>query len=326
MITKERPRQCVGKERHPQAKQAKLSLTQKDFPIPITTPSQFNSSLVRSLAWSCFGSTLLPGLSSTENNVENISRPQLPLTEERLQWLQRLNHDDTPLREYLAAHCSSPRLGLVFESLWHFFLINDPQTELLAHNLPVRDKGRTLGEYDVIYRCKQLDEIIHLELAVKFYLFVGELHGDNAYSGWLGPNQADRLDRKLNRLRSHQLALSLSPAGQQCLQEQGIPVTRRQVQISGRVFTSLGIEAPDNSAFVSNYPRGHWLSISQFLARPDKADWRYLAKPNWLDSHYSCAEALTAKVFQLAENRPLMLINPRQECIFLTADEWPKLT
>ncbi len=101
-----------------------------------------------------------------------VGTPQLPLTDERKEWLNALDRDDHALRQYMQAHCHSKRLGLVFESLWHFFLQEDPATELIAHNIPVRDGNKTLGEFDVLYYCHNTQQAIHLEPVSYTYLTV----------------------------------------------------------------------------------------------------------------------------------------------------------
>ena len=65
------------------------------------------------------------------------------LDAQRRRWLVQLDEQPEPLLAHLAAR-RSRRLGLYFESLWHFFLQQDPATDLLATNLAVRTADRTL--------------------------------------------------------------------------------------------------------------------------------------------------------------------------------------
>ena len=123
---------------------------------------------VRDLAWACFSPPLLlsPGLAQPEEAVSNCG---LGLTDARRSWLERLDRDARPLLEHLARRRGS-RLGIYFEQLWHFFLTEDPAVDLVAHNLPVRADGRTIGEFDCLYYCRERRRHVHLELAVKYYL------------------------------------------------------------------------------------------------------------------------------------------------------------
>jgi len=151
---------------------------------------------VRDLAWTCFN----PGLM---NLPDSMSPPALD--SRRRQWLAKLDHDPEALLDCLAGQ-RSPRLGLYFERLWYFFLSEDPGFDLLAHNLPVREGGRTLGEFDLIYFCHARQRAVHLELALKFYLGYGN-YADNTSPtrAWLGHNSKDRLYLKLERLQGHQV-------------------------------------------------------------------------------------------------------------------------
>ena len=276
---------------------------------------QLNSPPVRALAWSCFAPPLL-------NETTGIAAPDLPLTSQRREWLEQLDRNDRRLRDYLEQHCRSPRLGLVFESLWHFFLIEDPHTELLAHNLPVRQDGRTLGEFDVLYHDMLKDHTFHLELAVKFFL--ARHAGELPFREWLGPNSADRLDRKLERLLSHQLELSQTPAGQQALKTAGIVKCEPQLRVAGMLFYPEQQKAWSHG-LNPDHPTGDWFHIGKFRQQSDEHwQWRLLEKPYWLDADYENARPLDERQLDRAEQRPVMLINKHLERCFVVPDDWPR--
>ena len=274
----------------------------------------FRSPYVRALAWSCFSAPLV--------NAGN--HPALTLTPTRAQWLLALDSNDQPLRNHLQQRCKSPRLGLVFESLWHFFLDQDSDTELLANNLPVRNaRGRTLGEFDILYRDHAQQQTFHLELAVKFFLATRP--GDIPLSAWLGPNSADRLDRKLARLEQHQLSLSNTLEGIQTLSNIGIDSCQPQLRMAGILFYPQGNIAT-TAGLNKDHPTGAWLSCQQFLARYNEAErkqWRLLEKPNWLSADYTQTRTLDQAML-LAAERPQMLINPTLERRFVVPECWPQ--
>ncbi|KZX58789.1 hypothetical protein A3709_17495 [Halioglobus sp. HI00S01] len=190
---------------------------------------------VRDLAWSCFSTPMidcatLPAqmLPATTTNC------QLRLSRQRRDWLDGLDQQPAPLEAYIET-TRGGRLGLYFEKLWHFFLEQDPQVDLLATNLAVRHEGRTLGEFDVIYFCRQRRRHIHLELAVKFYLRGPNVTG-SAWEHWLGPNTRDRLDLKVKRMRDHQLALSDREEAAAVLTALGVTALDREMEVKGRLF------------------------------------------------------------------------------------------
>lgn len=279
----------------------------------------FKQPLVRQLAWACFSPPLIADFS---NLADKVTAPAFELHEDRYRQLMALDADPSPLEHYLAENCRSQRLGLVFESLWHFFLLNDPETELIAHNLPIRDGGTTLGEFDVLYCCRRRQRTIHLELAVKYFMANAQPAKDgNAFSYWLGPNSRDRLDIKWQRMLSHQLALVNTPAAQSALNELGVSGVEQEVAIKGWLFHNRNATVM-HSSINPAHQRGLWWPRSQFFDKENLADWHYLVKPQWLADEET-ATKIDDAVLELSKNRPVMLINTAGERMMLTPDHWP---
>lgn len=188
--------------------------------------------------------------------------------------LTALTDDPAPLHVRLQSRRSC-RLGHYFETLLAFWLENQTRYELLAHDLPVRDASRTLGEFDFIVRDHERGVVQHWEVALKFYLgFKG---------AWLGPGLRDRLDRKLTHISDHQCRLSLLPAGAATLTERGLIVDERCVLLKGRLFypvdTVQDCLPPINPA----HERGFWIAQQAFAswAEPDSR-WQLLARSEFL--------------------------------------------
>lgn len=293
--------------------------------MPIDNPasaSSFNSPLVRALAWSCFSPTLICRYPS---DIGSLHPPHFALTAARQHWLQQLDEDHSRLADYLAEHCRSTRLGLVYESLWHFFLSEDPQTTLTANNIPVRrPDGKTLGEFDIIYFCHQQEKHFHLELALKFFLALQHPQSQHSLSCWLGPNSADRLDVKLQRISEHQIPLSSTPYGKQTLAGLGVKQVSPQLQVGGMLF--YGEHTPPASEWLNEaHPRGRWLTLGDFCERENRADWRHIQKPNWLNANFNSAEPIDDAMLTAAQSRPLLCINTHQQRCFIVPDQWPEI-
>ncbi len=131
--------------------------------------------------------------------------------------LKQLDADPVPLQQLIPAS-RDLRLGNYYERLWHALLSLAPDVTILARNIALRERGRTLGELDLLIEDAD-GAIIHLELAVKFYLGLPEALtapateqtsaiGFSAHSAWLGPDPRDSLHDKVSRLRDHQLRLT----------------------------------------------------------------------------------------------------------------------
>ncbi|MBD2858980.1 DUF1853 family protein [Spongiibacter sp. KMU-158] len=285
-----------------------------------TTLAHLNNPLVRALAWSCFAPPLLNAI--TLNNGETVFCPELELTAQREQWLNNLDKNPEPLQDYLSQSQTSRRLGLQYEALWHFFLDNDPQTELLGHNIPVRDaQGRSLGEFDILYRDRISKDVFHLELAVKFFLELEQPLTTDPLSRWLGPNSADRLDRKLARLRDHQFPLAQTPEGRSALYQFGVSEVKPQLKMGGILFYRSD-NKQKNSALHPQHLHGRWQHLKQFTENSER--WALLQKPDWLSASELQRQALPTDIDQRVERRPTMLINPQGERIFVVANDWPE--
>ncbi len=257
------------------------------------------------------------------NDGQLLSPPALALNPERTRWLQQLDQDPTLLLDYLSAACPSRRLGLQYEAFWHFFLQQDPQTDLIAHNIPVRDsKGRSLGEFDVVYKDRLSGTFYHLELAVKFFLALDTPVNKHPLSLWLGPNSADRLDKKLLRLLNHQLPLAASPEGEQSLRTLGVTQTTPQLRIGGMLFHQPNTDiSHSDPSLHARHLKGQWLHLEAFQNL--HGEWRKLGKPDWLSADFSQGEPLDENLASEVKQRPLMLINAAGERIFLVSQDWP---
>lgn len=189
--------------------------------------------IVRNLASSCFGPSLIDNFAPFQNC--DVQCGQFELNQRRRDWLLSLDRDPSPLLEHIK-QLKSTRLGIYFEALWLFFLQQDPDFEVIANNLLVYKERRTLGEFDLIYRDKARDQVIHLELALKYYLSNPDNQAPYPADAWLGPNNTDRLDLKVKRLLEHQACLSETPQGASLLADMGIKAIEKQVVIKGRLF------------------------------------------------------------------------------------------
>ena len=239
------------------------------------------------------------------------------------------------------------RLGIYFEQLWHFFLQQDPEIELLAHNLAIQHQGRTLGEFDCLYYCHRRERHVHLELAVKYFLRLPPPRGSDfasALSDWVGPDNRDRLDLKLEQLLRRQILLGDHPAAQPALQSLKIPKLIKEIALKGYLF-----QAPANAPCNAGPPgynhdcRLHsWVPFNQLESYCDTlkaVDYMLLPKMQWLSpvQREHTAETLTkhalknqsAKHFS-QDSYPLMIAalnesGRESSRFFITPNTWPQI-
>lgn len=238
--------------------------------------TKIHQPIVRDLAWA----VLSPCLLKPSLNHINFNR------DEYYHWFIQLDQQPTILQSHIE-QSKTHFLGFYFEALWQFFLCNAPGLQLIAHNIPIRFEGKTLGELDAVY-CFE-DTYYHVELAVKFYLyFSAEVSSSHTTAKqWIGPGCKDRLDLKMDRLLTHQMTLSQHEAAQEKLNCYGINQCFPQLVVKGMLFypyNALSIQSPDGVS--TAHMRGHWIYFKD-LAVQHTATSRYciLKKKEWFSDN-----------------------------------------
>ena len=271
---------------------------------------RFSHPCVRDLAWA-IGAPPSMHLENDPRWIEDDQFTQWLL--DGLSWFDALDQDPTALLQVLHRP-GQHRLGLYFERLIGFWIEHGSPYRLLAKNLQIHDEGRTVGEFDFLVDGDNGPE--HWEVAVKFYLGVGTgLH----WHHWLGPNQRDRLSKKLNHMLDHQANLSRTYAGAaalRTLQLERQPTVR--LWFKGHFFraSTVAQSLPHDSTSVC---WDRWLEPAELKEYTQSAGgdtrWVIRQKPDWLCPLVHVDEtALSAEMLMtIAQNleRPLML----SECV-----------
>lgn len=197
------------------------------------------------------------------------------------QQLRALDRDPAKLESLLAAQ-KDRRLGNYFETLWSFALQLHSRYQLIERNLQIHDGENTLGEMDFIVLDNETGRYAHWELAIKFYLGIGDTVNHNA---WHGPGRQDRLDLKLDHLLSWQTRLSRHPVAKAQLEERGIVIDDCAVILKGRLFYPWQLGGPEYFPQYANpsHLRGQWLTRQQ-LIQSCGADMRFvpLIRSGWM--------------------------------------------
>ncbi len=249
---------------------------------------------------------------------------------EALPWLQLLDNDPSELVELLS-HQKDHRLGKYFETLWYFWLQKQSRYEIVETNLQLIIDGQTLGEMDFILFDTEQRCFLHWEVAVKFYLGVGDTR---LQSNWHGPGRKDRLDKKFRHLIQRQCVISREPQVRDWLLSKGIEIDNYQVILKGRLYyqgnPGLRAGAPAQSA--QQHLRSFWLPLDAFEALVDGSfRFRPLIKEGWMAkvstnsksenwNKSELLEALSNKDIRL----PLHVLSSKplfSNCLFFIVDE-----
>lgn len=298
----------------------------------------YHQRCVRDLAWAIASPPLLerddPGLQWPDSDD---CRRQL---QEDAAWLAALDRDPRPLQDYCERHSGYGRgLGRYFETLLAFRFERDEHYRLLAHNLPVYSAGRTLGAPDFIVRDRATGRVVHIEVAVKFYLAHSPAGGRVE---WVGPDPRDRLAIKLQHLIEQQCALTTQPAAQAALRARGISaVDERRVIMKGRLFYPLDAvpaAAIEDPGIAAHHLRGNWCHASSLPRIPGGDHWRWVRLPRlmWLSELKKSDQMPSINNEELGlffRSQPVFrpqcyaaLEGGRERCrLFVVPDSWPQL-
>lgn len=171
------------------------------------------------------------------------------------------------------------RLGHYFEALWRFYLQQHPEWQLLLANHVVYDtelgQKRTRGEIDFVLQHRNTHYVLHIEVAVKFYLAVPQAMNTH----WLGPSLQDCLARKLHHLAHRQLPLGHHDA---VVAQLGRPPDASMAIIKGRGFWPY---SSDESGKPTNHITAHdgyWISVSNAATMLADGQFAVLSRREWL--------------------------------------------
>lgn len=272
---------------------ARRRLSPRSDQIAQCRVGSYSDEHVRALAWAIGA----PPIIRPEPDLPPLHQLKLPLVEsaefaEHLaaarEWLETLDEEPAPLRAFLGKNHLGGRIGIYFEALLEFWLLEKSGYELLAHNLQVftsQAKTKTLGAFDFIVRSKR-GAVEHWEVTVKFYLQLGN---GSLRSAWIGPNKRDKLVEKMAHMATHQLPLSSTTAGRAALARIGIPdAVVSRAWFKGFLFGAWRSPAQAPPCAAPGEPQGLWLEARHFgeysgeYAAAPACRWLFRPRPDWL--------------------------------------------
>lgn len=246
-------------------------------------PPHFHNPLVRDLAWVAASPALLDGqLLPMRDPLQDSIWRQDP---GRL-WHELAALDAAPHRlAELFSDSPDRRLGSHYERLWHALLTLAPDTRILAHNIALRRGAHTLGEIDLVMQAAD-GAIVHLELAVKFYLGRADLHDPQQHCSdpqhWWGIDTRDTLARKLERLTQHQLPLS-QRLPELATAHRALPLPEvAAAWLQGGLFTPLDLPMPLPTGGLAPPKPLHWGPVRALKTLPAHSRWLQLPHKEWL--------------------------------------------
>lgn len=98
------------------------------------------------------------------------------------------------------------RLGHLAEKIVAEAIKSSSNFKVVYENVQIIKEQKTIGEIDFILENKKTKQLIHMELAYKFYLLDPNI-SSVTLNNWIGPNRNDSLKEKLEKLKKKQFPL-----------------------------------------------------------------------------------------------------------------------
>lgn len=209
-------------------------------------------------------------------------------------------------------YSGNPRLGFLYQYLCTKLFETSSQYDVVIEEAQVNDHtGRTLGAIDLILKNNQTMQYEHWEVAIKFYL----LH----QGVWYGPNAHDQLDKKLDRMLTHQL--KMSKTSEFLSRFPDFKDVSEHLLLQGRLYINPFIDEaiPDQCLGYTLNPSqisGHWCFQSQFNLINEPL--YPLDKTHWATGLTDFDEPLT-----LPANRFVHAQTKQGKFWFIVPDSWP---
>ncbi len=162
---------------------------------------QIKTEAVRDLAWVIAAPPLFDSLPNSEIKLLDSSFFEKEF-ERILPQIKILDNNPNDLLDFISKE-NTHLLGKYFEALIKYWLINFSEFQLVKSNLQIFQNKRTIGEIDFLITDKN-GNLFHLEIAGKYYIARGN---SNKWENFYGPNPADNLAKKMEKLLNEQVKL-----------------------------------------------------------------------------------------------------------------------
>lgn len=173
-------------------------------------------------------------------------------------------------------------LGKRAEVFFRYYIHLSSRYQETAYSLQITDEKATIGEFDFICQDLIQNEILHVELVNKIYLYDDSLH-ENPDDCWIGPNRRDRFIDKLEKLKSQQFPLLYHPKAENSLNKLSIDPWKVKQKICFKAVLFIP-EHCNTRFFTTNLEAvaGYFYRLDEFLSKKWKHHSFYISKKiNW---------------------------------------------
>jgi len=156
------------------------------------------------------------------------------------------------------------RLGHLVEKIVSELIQASENYNLCFENIQIIEDKKTIGELDFIIENKATNELTHLELAYKFYLFDPSISTE-PINNWIGPNRNDSLREKLDKLKAKQFPLLYHPCTVAQLNAIDIGTVSQALCLLVSLFVPYEFKTKLSPVYEKAI-KGHYFNLEQFTA------------------------------------------------------------
>ena len=172
------------------------------------------------------------------------------------------------------------RLGHLAEIIVSELIKSSTNYKVLYENAQVIEDKKTVGEIDFIIEDIDTKQVIHMELAYKFYLFDPSISSE-PINNWIGPNRNDSLIEKLEKLKRKQFPLLYHKVARSRLSKIEIDEASQALCFLVSLFVPYEYEASFSPGYKKAI-KGYYLSFKTFISLDNSAKTYYIpSKKEW---------------------------------------------
>lgn len=184
------------------------------------------------------------------------------------------------------------RLGHLVEKIVSELIKSSSNYKVLYENVQVIEDKKTIGEIDFIIEDNRTKQLIHMELAYKFYLYDPNISSE-PINNWIGPNRNDSLKEKLEKLKQQQFPILYQNSTKSAFN--AIEMDKVHQALCFLVSLFVPYESKERfSPFYEKAIKGYYLNIETFISidtsektyyLPSKKEWGMdpLENEDWTD-------------------------------------------
>lgn len=172
------------------------------------------------------------------------------------------------------------RLGHLVEKIVSELIKSASNYSVLYENLQIIEEERTIGEIDFILQNENTKQLLHVELAYKFYLFDPSISSETL-NNWIGPNRNDSLQEKLEKLKSKQFPLLYHKATKATLATLALEEVAQALCFLVSLFIPYEYKA-NFSAVYQKAIKGYYFNLKTFIKLDNPTKTYYIpTKKEW---------------------------------------------